>query len=175
MSNSIFTPVLLLLALGLSHNGRRPAVSEDTHYPRLIHADLPLYPPLARTAHVSGKIEIQLRVEKGSVVEARIKSTEIDIADPQKSAAYDLTAKKAAGKYLSDPSLANVKTWRFEPQGQAALTVTFIYQIQGEATPLPENPRVELDLPLLVKITAKPFKPTCSDCGPVANRGTTTP
>jgi hypothetical protein len=134
-----------------------------------------LYPPLARTAHVSGKVEIQLTVEKGAVVDAKIKSTEIEIADSQKDTVYDSAAKKAAGKYLSDPSLANVKTWQFDPQGQAALTVTFIYRIQGQPTPQPENPRVELDLPLLVKITAKPFKPTCNDCGPVANSGATTP
>jgi len=43
--------------------------------------------------------------------------------------------------------------------------VTYVYQIEGEQTSLPENPKVELDLPRLVKVTAKPFKPTCSDCG----------
>ncbi len=41
----------------------------------------------------------------------------------------------------------------------------YVYQIEGEQTSLPENPKVELDLPRLVKVTAKPFKPTCSDCG----------
>src|SRR5437016_11596952 len=103
MSNSIFVPLLLLLALGLSHNAQRPTASEGGHYPRLVHADLPLYPPLARTAHVSGKVEIQLTVQKGAVVDAQIKSTEIDI-DSQQGVVYDSTAKKIAGKYLSDPS-----------------------------------------------------------------------
>jgi hypothetical protein len=43
--------------------------------------------------------------------------------------------------------------------------VTYIYKIEGEQTPLPEDPKVELDLPRLVKVTAKPVKLYCSDCG----------
>jgi hypothetical protein len=164
MPNLKMSAILLFVALGLIHDTHRLVPSEAKHYPRLTRAELPLYPSLARTAHISGKIEVQVTVEKGSVVEAQIKSTEIEIDDPQNHAIYDSSAKKAASRYLSDPSLANIKTWQFEPEDPTTFLVTYIYEIEGEQTPLPENPKVELDLPRLVKITARPFKPTCNDC-----------
>lgn len=107
-------------------------------------AELPLYPPLARTAHITGTVEIQVIVEDGLVVEAQVKSR--------------------GSRFLSDPALANVKTWRFYVGDRATFLVTYIFRIEGEETALPENPRVELDLPLMVKVTARPFKPTCSGC-----------
>jgi hypothetical protein len=139
--------------------------TEKQHYPRLIHAELPLYPPLALSAHISGTVEIQVGVVDGGVVDAHIKSVEIQITDPQNHAVYDDQAKSKVGPYLSNPSLANVKTWQFQPEGRADFVVRYVYQIVGDQTSLPENPKVELDLPVLVKVTAKPFKPTCDDCG----------
>ena len=141
---------------------------EGRHYPSLLHAELPLYPPLARSVHVSGKIEIEITVEKGSVVDAQIKSVEIQIADSQNRAVYDLQAKAAASRYLAEPSLANIKTWQFDLGERSTFPVSYIYEIKGNETPLPENPKVELDLPL-VKVTARPFKPTCSDCNSSAD------
>jgi hypothetical protein len=70
------------------------------------------------------------------------------------------------GAYLSNPSLANLKTWQFQSEDRATFVVTYLFQIEGQETPLPENPKVELDLPLFVKVTARPFKPSCSDCAP---------
>ena len=34
------------------------------HYPVIVHADLPLYPPIAQTAHITGTVEIQVVVER---------------------------------------------------------------------------------------------------------------
>ena len=73
--------------------------------------------------------------------------------------------RKKVGRYLSDPSLANLKTWKFQTEDRAEFLVTYGYRIEGEETILPENAKVELDLPILVRITVKPFKPTCSDFG----------
>ena len=154
--------VLLMAAFG--QDMRQIPPLETTHYPRLVHAELPLYPPLARSLHVSGKVEIEVTVEKGAVVDAQVKSAEIQIADPQNRAVYDSQAKAAASRYLSDPSLANLKTWQFAPGERSTFLVTYIYEIKGKETPLPENPTVELDLPRVVKVTARPFKLTCSDC-----------
>jgi hypothetical protein len=156
--------IVLLLAAAFGQNVQQTVSSETTHYPRLLHAELPLYPPLARSAHISGKVEIEVTVEKGSVVDAQVKSADIQITDPQNRATYDSQAKAAASRYLSDPSLANLKTWQFESGERSTFLVTYIYEIEGKETPLPENPKVELDLPRLVKVTARPFKPTCSDC-----------
>jgi TonB family protein len=116
--------------------------SDPSHYPRLIRAELPLYPPLAWTAHVTGTIQVEITVQSGKVVDAQVKSS--TTRNPQ----------------LAMRTLENAKTWEFEPQGNATFLVTYTYAIEGEQTPLPENPRVELDLPHSVKIIAKPFKPT---------------
>jgi hypothetical protein len=66
--------------------------------------------------------------------------------------------------YLAVPSVENVRTWRFVPEKRATFIVKYMYRIEGEETLVPENPRVELDLPSLVTVIAKPFKPTCSGC-----------
>lgn len=171
MLNHILIRLLILIELLFAI----PLAAQTTHYPHLTHADLPLYPPLTRTLGISGKVEIEVTVEKGSVVDAQVKSTEIRVSDPQKDALYDSEAKKRmASQFLSNPSLANIKTWRFRPEDKATFVVTYIYKIEGEQTELPENPNVELHLPLLVKITTRPFKPTCNDCTPEANTGAST-
>jgi hypothetical protein len=66
---------------------------------------------------------------------------------------------KKVGAYLSNPSLANLKTWQFQPEDRATFVVRYVFQIQGQETSLPENPKVELDLPLFVKVTARPSNP----------------
>jgi hypothetical protein len=172
MSNFTLMSVLLLAAFGIGQNAQQPTAFEGTHYPRLVHAEIPLYPSLARTAHISGKVEIEATIEKGSVVDAHVKSAEIQVADPQNHAVYDSKARATASRYLSDPSLANLKTWQFESEDRSTFLVTYIYEIEGEQTLLPENPKVELDLPHLVKVTARPFKPTCSDCSAQNHGGT---
>ena len=145
MQTRILITLLLLVASGVGQSKAR-ASAETTHVPLLIHADLPLYPPLARYAHISGTVEIQVTVEKGAVVDAQIKS--------------------GSNQYLSNPSLANVKTWQFQPEDRTTFLVTYVYQLEDKKKPLPENenPRVELGLPRFVKITARPFKPQCDDC-----------
>jgi hypothetical protein len=67
--------VLLLLwvttVVGQTSVEARPA--SGVPYPRLIHAELPLYPPAAWSAHLGGTVEIDVIVEKGAVVEARVR------------------------------------------------------------------------------------------------------
>jgi hypothetical protein len=127
--------------VGGANDSRDP--QPTTHYPNLIRAEIPLYPPLARTAHISGAVEIQITVERGAVVEVQVKSS--------------------SSPHLTNPTVANVKTWQFESEDPTTFLVKYVYEIEGKQTPLPENPRVELDLPRLVRITARPFKPTSTD------------
>jgi hypothetical protein len=124
------------------------SAAERTHYPKLIHAEVPLYPALARSAHLSGAVEIEVVVENGAVVDAKLKSSTMN------------------NQVLPLGSLENVKTWQFQSEGRASFTVTYVYKIEGAETEQPENPTVELDLPRLVTVTARPFKPTCNDCDP---------
>jgi len=166
MSTLTLITVFLLTAFGAGQGTEQPVSSEAAHYPSVIHADLPLYPPLTSTLRIGGTVKIEVTVEKGAIVEAHIESAEIKFSDPQKEKLYDAQAKERMAKqFLADPSLANLKTWQFRPEDRATFLVTYVYRIEGEETALPENPKVELDLPRLVKVTARPFKPTCSDCG----------
>jgi TonB-like protein len=113
-------------------------------YPRLLHAELPLYPPIAWTAKITGTVEAEVTVKNGVV-------TNIDV-------------KSSVSLALTNPTIRNIRTWQFGPQDSATFRVKYVYEIKGKETLEPETPRVELELPRLVRFTAKPFKPTCSDC-----------
>lgn len=145
MTTRIAMTVLLLAASAFGQSAADNRSTQATPYPKLIQAELPLYPPIAQAAHIAGAVEIQVTVEKGAVVDAQVKSQ--------------------SSPYLSNPSVANVKTWQFQPGDRTTFLVKYVYRIEGEQTSVPENPKVELDLPSLVTVTAKPLKPTCSDCG----------
>jgi len=160
----LFTRVLIgVFLLAVSAFGQSTADTPATHYPNLIHAEVPLYPPIARAAHITGTVDIQVTVEKGALVDAQVKSVVLGPSNDR--VVLNDEGKKKVGLYLSNPSLANVKTWQFQPEDRTAFLVTYVYKIEGEETPLPEAPKVELDLPRLVTITARPLKPTCFDCG----------
>lgn len=144
---------LLFAGSAFGQSAVKTPLSSAAHYPKLTHADLPLYPAIAWTAHISGTVEIQVTVERGAVVDAQLKSN--------------------GSPYLSNPSLENVKSWQFQSEDRATFLVTYVYKIEGKETKLPENPKIELDLPSVVRVTARPFKPSCSDCVPDATTGTT--
>jgi len=165
VSTRIALVLLLLTAPVLAQSAADKGTTEPDHYPELTQAEVPLYPPIALTAHISGTVEVQVTVENGSVVDAHVRSVDIHIADPENRTVYGAQAKARVGPMLSKPSLANVKTWRFKPEGRTTFVAKYVYRIEGEQTSVPENPKVELDLPSLVTVTAKPLKPTCSDCG----------
>jgi TonB family protein len=147
MSARIVVALFLLAASAFGQSTAEAPSAEATHYPKLIRADLPLYPPLARYAQIGGTVEIQVTVEKGAVVDAQVKSS--------------------SSPFLSNPTMANVKTWEFQSEARATFVVTYVYQLEGKKKPLPENENtklVELNLPRLVKIRARPLQGTCSDC-----------
>jgi hypothetical protein len=159
--HSLIFYVILLAATTWSQTSAPSSATEVAHYPQLIHADLPLYPPLARTLHVTGTVEIQVVIEKGAVVNAQVNSV---VLTAWNGPALTDEDKKKVGNYLSDPSITNIKTWRFNLEDRVTFPVKYVYSIEGDPTTVSENPRVELDLPLLVKVTARPFKPICHDC-----------
>lgn len=115
------------------------------------HAEVPLYPPAAKLAHLSGTVRVQVTVKDGAVV-----NTEL--------------VESSAHAALVNATTENLKTWRFWPNTNATFVVTYIYILEKDEAPFPENPRIEMQLPRLVKITARPTKPTCSDCVNDQNR-----
>lgn len=148
----------LLIASAVAQGPIDARPSAAPHYPALVRAEVPLYPPAAWAAHFGGTVEVEVTVENGAVIDAQVKHAAIQF----EGAAEGGKASESQDKllpYLVLPSLANVKTWRFEAEGRATFVVTYRYKIEGAQTALPENPRIELDLPRFVRITVRPFKP----------------
>jgi hypothetical protein len=136
--------LLLLLASGFAQTTSKATDTDKAHYPLLTYAEMPLYPRVPLTARISGTVTIQVIVKHGVVTDAQVKSS--------------------SSPFLSNPSIANVRTWRFERTANATFIVRYDYQIKGEETAHLENPKIELELPHLVTVIAKPLKPSCSDC-----------
>jgi hypothetical protein len=132
---------LLLSVPVLGQTTSKPSVPE---VPILMAADLPMYPPIWRIAHLSGKVVVSVTVKSGRVVGTEVKSGEA---------------------HLQVPTISNLKTWRFATDVNDTFTVTYTYAISGEESVDPTNPTVEMLPSLDVNITARPVKPTCNDCG----------
>lgn len=144
MQTRTLIALLLLVVSGFAQNTPKATDTNEAHYPVLTHAEMPIYPRVPLTAHISGTVTIQVTVEHGAVTDTQVKSS--------------------SSPFLSNPAIANVKTWQFEPTSNATFVVKYVYQIKGKETALLENPRIELDLPHLVTVTSRPIKPSCSDC-----------
>lgn len=74
----------------------------------VLGADMPLYPALARTAKITGKVEVQVVTgADGKVISAQVKN---------------------GHPLLSRAVLENVKTWRFS--GPSERTITYEFRIE---------------------------------------------
>lgn len=123
-------------AAGLQSD-KSSANSEAQKHPdlRLEHADVPMYPPLGRTAHITGTVQVLVTVKDGKVTNTEVKS---------------------GSPILARAALENIQTWRFYYLVNTTFTTKFVYQLETIKHLDPQNPKVELQLPLLVKITAVP-------------------
>jgi hypothetical protein len=110
-----------------------------------LKGEMPLYPVLAKTARVSGSVRLEVTVKDGDVV---------------------ATQAISGNPLLASPTIANVKTWKFYKTDSGTFTTTFTYLLEREESPGASNPtKIELELPTSVKITARPPKIPCEDCG----------
>jgi len=112
--------------------------------PILRSAALPMYPPIARAARVTGKVTVRVTVKNGAVVETDVLSK----------------LNPAGQRFLEKPTLKNLKTCHFAADVNGQFPVTYTYTIAGEETEGPANPTVEISPSLDVNITARPIKPT---------------
>jgi hypothetical protein len=111
--------------------------------PILQEAGQPRYPPIAKAAHVTGKVSVRVSVRDGQVVKTDVVSK----LDP------------AGQRFLETPTVENLKTWRFATDVTSEFTVTYTYAISGDETDGPTNPTIEMLPSLDVNITARPLKP----------------
>lgn len=121
-----------------------PAAADPSHeVPILRESSLPMYPPIAKAAHVTGKVIVRVTVRDGLVVKTDVLSK----------------LNPSEHRFLETPTVENLKTWHFAADVNSEFTVTYSYTIAGEETEGPTNPTVEISPSLDVNITARPVKP----------------
>lgn len=105
--------------------------------PVLRSAALPTYPDVWQAGRLTGKVVAMVTVKGGRV-------TRVD--------------KEAGNPHLFEAAKQNIKTWQFAPDSDSVVTVTFTYEIAGEASEELMNPQVEMLPDLDVHLTARPFR-----------------
>jgi hypothetical protein len=136
----IWNSIVVLFFLTVSGFGQTTSsITTAPTVPILREAALPMYPPIWRLAHLSGKVIVLVTVKDGRVVGTDVKSGEI---------------------HLQEPTISNLKTWRFDDRVNTTFTVTYTYAVLREESDTPTNPRTEILPALDVNITARLVKPT---------------
>jgi outer membrane biosynthesis protein TonB len=103
-----------------------------------------MYPPIAKAAHVTGRVILRATINDGQVVKTDVLSK----LDP------------SGQRFLETAAVLNLKTWHFAADVNGVFTVTYIYAISGTETEEPTNAKVTILPSLDVEITARPVKPT---------------
>ncbi len=127
----------LCLLLAVPALGQANSSASVPAAPILQGAALPMYPPIARAAHITGKVILRATVKSGLVVKTEVLST-ADVAKGQ--------------RFLESPTVENLKTWRFAPDVTGTFTVSYTYEISGAETDEPTNASIEMLPSLEVKI-----------------------
>jgi len=137
--------LLSVSLVGVAASGQAtPDATGTSVVPILQGAALPVYPPIARAAHVTGKVTVRVTVKDGAVAKTEVLSK----LDP------------AGRRFLETPTTENLKTWHFAANVNGEFRVTYSYAIAGAETDGLTNPKVEMLPSLDVSITARPVKPT---------------
>lgn len=110
-------------------------IFDTTPFPAVIEAAMPLsYPFMAHKVGFSGDVKVQLTIEKGQVVQAEVLEGD---------------------HLLTEDTLANVRTWKFDPTVDARFTTTFIYRLERKP-PEVSAITVRAQMPIRIEIVA-PF------------------
>jgi hypothetical protein len=133
----------LLLVTSLCTDVIQAQGANNLQYLVVVQGDLPLYPAVARTARVSGSVRVEVTVKDGEVTAAEVLS---------------------GHPLLAPPTAKNIKTWKFAKTVNAKFITTFRYRLEKAEDPETSNPKIELELPILVTVTARSTKGPCHDC-----------
>jgi TonB family protein len=101
--------------------------------PVIENAEVPRYPEMAWNVGITGSVTIDVTVSGGQVSNAEVKSGD---------------------RMLSGEAVRTVKTWQFAHDTNATFTTTFTYDVEHRLTGTSRTPRIELQLPSAVHITA---------------------
>jgi TonB family protein len=107
----------MLLVLALSFSTAASVAQQLTEsLPVVTAASVPLYPPLARQAHIEGEVRLEISTDGDRI-------SNVDIVSGQ--------------RMLAEATKENVNTWRFRPHTRTRFVVTFRYRL----LPVPEESR----------------------------------
>lgn len=101
--------------------------------PIVERAIVPQYPTLAWNVGITGDVVLEVTVSSGQVVNVEVKSGE---------------------RMLTGEAIRNVKTWQLPADTNATFTTTFSFNVEPRKTGENAAPRIELQLPQRVRITA---------------------
>ena len=131
---------LKFVGIGLVLSGAlSPALAQEAELPLVIAGQMPLYPIMARAAHIQGLVRIRVTTDGEKVT-----SVEAESGPPM----------------LVKSAKENVLTWEFVKHKPTTFITTFEYVIEGSAQCDYSNGVSALNLPLEVRISAKGVK-TC--------------
>lgn len=106
--------------------------------PMLAGAAVPLYPPLARVAHVEGIVHVKITTDGHRVITAH---------------------SKDGPKLLAAAAEENARTWEFATHEPTTFTITYYYKLDAKLKGSVNNPTVVLRLPTEVEISTRPAPP----------------
>lgn len=124
------TTVLLLFFSGL-------CFADGTKWLRPKHIEKPVYPPIARTAHITGQVSLTLTVDESGRVEDVKAHTEPDRAP--------------GSKILQDSAVKTVRQWTFHKPPRVPYTETVVFDYRMDNVKI-DRVKVIYDSPLHVTI-----------------------
>ena len=127
-SRGIVTSILLFLAASMIAR-QQPRVA----LPMVASAQVPLYPPVARSANVQGVVHLKITTDGH-----RVLSTQVEDGN----------------KLLSAAAEENARTWQFSPHEPTTFGVTYTYKLVTDLEATQNNPRVLLKLPTEIEVDA---------------------
>jgi TonB family protein len=101
--------------------------------PMVSGADTPSYPSLALNAGITGTVVVNVTVNDGEIT-----STTVESGD----------------RMLAAGAIQNIKSWHFAEGTSQTVTATFIFEVERRDVGANPNPKIEMQLPSLVRITA---------------------
>jgi hypothetical protein len=117
---------------------RLAAQGSNVALPMVAGAAVPLYPPLARAAHVQGAVHVKITTDGHRVIATHVED---------------------GHKLLAAAAEENARTWEFATHDPTTFTVTYHYKLDAKLKGNANNPTVVLRLPTEVEISSLPMPP----------------
>jgi hypothetical protein len=136
MNPNIIRAGVIILAAGwaLAAMAQEPKIA----LPMVAGAAVPLYPPLARAAHVQGAVHVRITTDGHRVIATHVED---------------------GHKLLAVAAEENARTWQFATHQPTTFTITYSYKLVPEWKGDPGNPIVVLRLPTEVEVSRAPMPP----------------